>query len=483
MYLESLRDAKDQLVIIGYDHRHGSNEFARVTAATFASRGFKVLLFSSIVPTPFVPFAVKYYKADFGVMITASHNPKDDNGYKVYGANGAQIKSPVDREISKLIPTIDRVLWDISDYVDSSYEDPLVEIQEAYIRTTVECTTPINLPTFPSIVYTPMHGVGLKFVQKLIATSKLPQLIVVPEQAEPSPDFPTVKYPNPEEGAGTLRLACAKAESVGSRIVFANDPDADRFNFAELQEDGWRIFNGNEIALLLADHLYQHCKENNMPIAVISSLVSSRAIGWMAAKEGFHFEQAETGFKNLAAKAQELTVRGYRVLLTFEEAIGYMVGTNVWDKDGISALLNAYYLVGEIYASGQTLSSKLNSLWDLYGYPVQYNSYYLCLSSPKTVFKAVISKLADSPSFAPYTVAKIENFYPASNMVILTFNSGTWMALRTSGTEPKLKFYSETRAQSADGREQCQAELRALVSHVCNLLVEPERHGLVLQEP
>lgn len=475
-------------VIVGHDHRNGSEEFAKVTASTFKSRGFTVYSFGPIVPTPYVPFAVKGMGLDFGVMITASHNPKDDNGYKAYDSSGRQINSPVDKEIASLIPRQNRILWDINEFNDGGYIDPFDSIHEAYLRSTTELFS--HLPPFetiPKIVHTSMHGVAARYVTDLVKQASLPALIPVPEQEKPDPEFPTVAFPNPEEGAGALQLAFNQAQREEAKIVFANDPDVDRFNFAEIQDDGnWKIFNGNEIALLLADFLYRYRRSKEKPVAMIASLVSSKLLSWMAEFEGFKFEQAQTGFKNLSAAAIDLSNKGYDVLLTYEEAIGYMVGTNVLDKDGLSALLTAYYMVSEIYSNGSTLRRHLLCLFEKYGFQVQFNSYYMTSGNQKQVFAHAVEKfkkIESSKTFGKYTIKSAANFQPESSMIFLEFEDlgGTWMAIRTSGTEPKIKFYSECRALERSKLMDISSKLQELVLFVCNDLLSPNHFDLKLK--
>lgn len=476
----------DVLVVIGRDHRHGSLEFAQVAARTLNSRGFEVRLMARHVPTPFVPFAVRHFQAAFGIMVTASHNPKDDNGYKVYGPSGCQINSPVDKHIAALIPAAGRRLWDLAG--DAWFEDPCDEIHRAYTASTAASFAAEAAPAhIPSIVYTAMHGVGYAVVADVVRAAGLPPLLPCTEQVEPDWDFPTVRFPNPEEGAGALRLACAEADRTGARLVFANDPDADRFNFVERQPAAWRVFNGNQIALLLADFLLRHRRgpKPTAMVAMVASTVSSQALGWMARAEGFRFEQAETGFKNLSAKVRELEAEGYDVLLTYEEAIGYMVGNTVYDKDGISALLCAYHMAIEAACAGETLAARLDALHAKYGHQVQYNSYYFC--RPATPAKLVLQHArgvlaADAASVAGHAVAAYTDYAPAS-MIKLAFASGAWLAIRTSGTEPKIKFYSEARAATGADVALAQSELEETVRAVCRVLLDPDRFALALQSP
>ncbi len=475
------RDDKDISVVIGRDHRHGSEEFAKVTAATFASRGFKIYQFNKIVPTPYLSYAVKILKADFGVMITASHNPKEDNGYKVYGQNSSQINSPTDKEIASLIQTKNRHLWDISP--DYDCEDPWELVHSSYLRSTLDSFKNSSIKFGPKIVYTPMHGVGYEYVKELIIMSGLPELIVVKEQQFPDPEFPTVKFPNPEEGGDSLRSAFSTANQVLAPVVFANDPDADRFNFAErTNDDQWYIFNGNEIALLLAEYLLRNSKEKPERIAFVASKVSSNALGWLAEKAGVKFYQADTGFKNLAAKAVQLTAEGYKVLLTYEEAIGYMVGNNVWDKDGISALLCAYHMTFEVYSRGLTLKSHLDYLMQAYGYLVQYNSYYFTGSKKsKAVYKELVTKLTNLATPTVIGMYHLEFRDLSSGLAYLSFTNGVWIAFRASGTEPKLKFYSECRAETNDFVKVRQQELYQQVTFICDHFLSPSENGLVLK--
>lgn len=427
-------------------------------------------------------------KADFGVMITASHNPKDDNGYKVYGSNGCQIRSPTEGQIAELIMDKNRVLWDLP----SSYSPslPLCEIAKAYneaMKTTFGHL--INTIAKTPVVYTPMHGVGQRYVDALFHSLALPLPVLVDAQSLPDPNFPTVKFPNPEEGKGVLSLAMATAASAGIGVVFANDPDADRFNMAEKQSNGdWKIFNGNEIALLLADFAWRKLKDNNKDpseYCMLASLVSSRILSKMAAKEGFFFEQAATGFKNLSNTGQEMQVKGKTVLFTYEEAIGFMVGTNVWDKDGISSMLTAYLLLQEVSAEHQTLRGRLDALWQKYGYQIQFNSYFYHQSA--SALKPIIAKLPGQfaqlkeITFKDDVLLKIDHI-KTSNVLFLEFQSGAWIAIRASGTEPKIKFYSEIITTDSNRVETETERLHQLVLAVCNVLLDPSGNSLTLQE-
>lgn len=263
-YLLSQQPQKEERTIcIGFDHRNNSYKFALITALVFIEKGFKVVLFGETVATPIVAFAVNFLKCEAGVMITASHNPKRDNGYKLYGGNGCQIKSPVDKAISSLIsmnlkPSV-RIGDDLESIVMKSVSNPYKLVLDAYMKRTIEFLKPWNAPIGNpiKIAYTPVHGVGLKFIQRLTDELNISSNFeIVDAQAKEDAEFPTVTYPNPEEGKQVYELAIREAESKGCTVIFANDPDADRFSMAEKQDNGeWRIFNGNEIAAIIISFL------------------------------------------------------------------------------------------------------------------------------------------------------------------------------------------------------------------------------------
>jgi phosphoglucomutase/phosphopentomutase len=381
-----------------------------------------------------------------------------------------------------------RVLWELNSAFSPSL--PLSKIAKDYneaMKTTFGHL--INTSTITPVVYTPMHGVGQRYVDALFHSLGLPLPIVVDAQSLPDPNFPTVKFPNPEEGKGALSLAMATADYVSVSVVFANDPDVDRFNMAEKQPSGdWKIFNGNEIALLLADFAWRNMRDNNKDpseYCMLASLVSSRILSKMAAMEGFFFEQAATGFKNLSNTGQEMQAKGKTVLFTYEEAIGFMVGTNVWDKDGISSLLTAYLLLQEVSAGHQTLRSRLDALWQKYGYQIQFNSYFYHQSA--SALKPIIAKLPGQLAqlkeitFKDDLLLKIDHI-KASNVIFLEFQSGAWIAIRASGTEPKIKFYSEIIIPDSNRVAAETERLRQLVLAACNVLLDPVCNGLSLQE-
>ena len=322
-------------VVIGYDGRHNSFGFAHISAATFKYYGIRTFVFDRMVCTPMVPYFTKCFKCVAGVMITASHNPKQDNGYKLYWENSAQIIPPHDKNIQESIEN-NLELEDLSEYFNY-FEKKITFKPENFTSQTIHRYIDEISKTYlikrelnkacPSITYTAMHGVGYNFIVKTLATIGFPSLNSVKEQIDPDPEFTTVAFPNPEEGKGALQLSIEQAERGESSLILANDPDADRLAIAEKQEDGeWKIFTGDEIGAILAQFLFQTHKakgDDTSKFAMVASTVSSKLLKKMAEVEGFRFEETLTGFKWIANKAMELDSQGYKTIFSYEEAIGF----------------------------------------------------------------------------------------------------------------------------------------------------------------
>lgn len=361
-------------VVIGHDARHNSEKFAEHAAAVFVQKGIKVWWYEGYVHTPMVPFAVKDLRAAAGIMITASHNPSQDNGYKVYGSNGAQINSPVDSAIATSIAqNLQPEVWGLDGSIHRR-ENILLSMKPKYRDTlTSQVELSQQLQNTPRFVYTPLHGVGLPFFvaaldQIQLSTSMVP----VEEQADPNPDFPTVKYPNPEE-EGALSLAMSAADRRDTKFVIANDPDADRFAVAEKLEDRWNQFTGDQVGCLLAYYIFSaSLQPMNMDDCMLSSAVSSQMLGVMGQEEGFQVVETLTGFKWLGNIALELQKAGKRVHFAYEEAQGYMIPNVVLDKDGIAAAI----LFLSACASWGSPWAKLQQLYERYGYFETMNTYW-----------------------------------------------------------------------------------------------------------
>ncbi|KAB1282800.1 Phosphoglucomutase-2 [Camelus dromedarius] len=490
-YLEKqFSDLKQRGVVISFDARAhpasggSSKRFARLAATTFISQGIPVYLFSDITPTPFVPYTVSHLKLCAGIMITASHNPKQDNGYKVYWDNGAQIISPHDKGISEAIEENLEPwpqAWDDS-IINSSplLHDPKASINAFYFQGSV------NRETKVKFVHTSVHGVGHDFVQSAFKAFDFAPPEAVPEQKDPDPEFPTVKYPNPEEGKGVLTLSFALADKTKAKIVLANDPDADRLAVAEKQDSGeWRVFSGNELGALLGWWLFTSWKEKNQDHSalkdtyMLSSTVSSKILRAIALKEGFHFEETLTGFKWMGNRAKQLIDQGKNVLFAFEEAIGYMCCPFVLDKDGVSAAVitaeYGYHITKASYFICHDQGTVKKLFENLRNYDGK-NNY------PKTCGKFEISGIRDLTTGYDDSQPDKKAVLPTSKrsqMITFTFANGGVATIRTSGTEPKIKYYSELCAPPGNSDpEQLKRELNELVSAIEEHFFQPQKYNL-----
>ncbi|CAI2166348.1 14746_t:CDS:10 [Funneliformis geosporum] len=519
MYLlDVIPTSVDKGVVIGHDHRHNSEKFARLTAAAFLKKGFRVYFYRGLVHTPLVPFGVKKLEASCGIMITASHNPKKDNGYKVYWENACQIISPHDKGISQSISVnLEPWTWD-AELVNNSplCIDNVKEISDAYFEELrgISYHSKDNISSKVKFVYTAMHGVGTPMAKKAFETFSLNPFISTKEQEDPDPDFSTVAFPNPEEGKGALAMAMKTADENNVEVIFANDPDADRFSVSEKQKNGeWMLFSGNQIGVMLASVVLENFKAQGKPInklAMLASTVSSKMLEKMAKDEGFYFEETLTGFKWLGNKAIDLSQQGYEALFAYEEAIGYMIDGIVRDKDGIIALVTFAELAVQLNKRGLTISRYLEELYKKYGYFITETSYFIC-HSPQIIDK-IFNKLRFGEN--PVKSSKPDYLYPyqvsypstlaghkityirdltigydtskpdnqpvlptskSSHMITFGLENGCILTLRTSGTEPKIKYYLEL---SGNDKEEAENELRKISHGVSDELLEPKKYGL-----
>ncbi len=370
-------------IVIGYDARHNSKKFAELAAAVFIAKNIPAYWYENLVHTPMVPFGITHLNAAAGIMITASHNPARDNGYKVYGSNGCQINTPVDEQIAaSILDNQEPITWDRT--AQASQRRPILELMKAKYLDILEQHIGKYTSNFPRFVYTPMHGVGLSYMEAVTGTSGC--MLVVEEQANPNPDFPTVRYPNPEED-GALTLAKTVADLADVHLIVANDPDADRFAAAEKVDDRWIQFTGDQIGVLLAYYLLEAGKLGSSDWA-LTTAVSSQMLS-VIAKHAFNIDETLTGFKWLGNKALELELHGDSVAFGYEEALGYMFPKIVHDKDGIAAaltFLHACTAWGSPWA-------KLQQLYQRYDYFETMNTYWKC--SDPVVVTSVFARIRD----------------------------------------------------------------------------------------
>ncbi|KAG8931536.1 Phosphoglucomutase-3 [Tulasnella sp. 417] len=408
--------AQDEGIVIGHDHRYNSERWALLTARAFISKGVKVYLHRRLVHTPLVPFSVGRLRAACGVMITASHNPKNDNGYKVYWQNAVQIIEPHDRGIAEAIkanlePGQDA--WNVDDVASSPLcFDKTEEMTELYLDQVSpqihdRSLQSLNGSTDLKFVFTAMHGVGYQIATKAFETTGFKPFIAVQAQQEPNPDFPTVPFPNPEE-KGALNLAIEEADRQGADYVFAVDPDADRFAAAEKQTDGkWTQFTGDQLGTLLASSILDRYKKSGKPIeklAMVASTVSSKMLESMAKVEGFsqrkkNLIRSTLGFKWIGNTALNLEAEGYDVKFGYEEAIGFMCSPEIRDKDGVTAMITFAEMIVASRAEGKRLSERLDESYTKYGYHQTKNSYFIC-RDPEAI-KKIFARLR---SFIKYYI-------------------------------------------------------------------------------
>ncbi len=454
-----------QLVVVGRDARHGSAAFLDETVGVLAAAGLRVMAWPEPVPTPLLAFAVRHLRASAGVQITASHNPPQDNGYKVFWRGGAQIVDPLDAEIAAHIAAVGRpgrVPVDDAAQVPA----PPAEVGEAYRRTCLalsRCPEERDL----RIAYTPLHGVAGQEVVGLLADAGFADVALVAAQHEPDPDFPTVRFPNPEE-PGALDLVLARAEEVGADLVLANDPDGDRVAAAIPEAGRWRALTGDELGCVLAEHLLATGPDD--PDRVVArTVVSSQLLDRIAEHHGVRHLATLTGFKWMAKAIAELEPEGAWPVLAYEQALGVMVGGAVRDKDGISAALVIADLAAALASHGRGLADAIDDLARRHGvHRTAGRSVRLEGEAGQRLVSEALSRLREAPpaTLAGVDVAAIADHAsgrrthadgrvsavetPPQELIGVELADGSKAQVRPSGTEPLLKCYLEV-VEPVDG--------------------------------
>ena len=460
---------KEPSIVIGYDGRKNSDVFARDTAEIMAGAGIKAYLLPRKLPTPVLAYAIQYFDTTAGVMVTASHNPPEDNGYKVYlgkANGGGQIVSPADKEIAALIDKV--AAGNVADLPRSQNFTVLSdEIVDAYIAKTAslakEPACDINY------VYTAMHGVGYEVLSKTLAKAGLPQPHIVADQVWPDGTFPTVNFPNPEE-KGALDLAIEVAKKHNAEFIIANDPDADRLAVALPDAAGnWKPLHGNVIGCYLGWYLAKQYHAQGKKGVLACSLVSSPALAEIAKKYGFDSEETLTGFKYIGK------VNG--LLFGFEEALGYLVDPDkVRDKDGISAAIVFLDLVRSLKKEGKTLADYAADFTKEFGAYVS-GQISIRVSDLSEIGK-LMSALRNNPP-AEVGGFKVATFLDhtktdrQSDILVFVLENGSRLIARPSGTEPKIKFYLDARGTDPKNADEVLAQFDASV----RVLLRQEQYG------
>jgi len=428
-------------VIIGFDARRNSDIFARDTAEIMAAAGFEAMITPGPLPTPVVAFGIRHLGCVAGVVVTASHNPPQDNGYKVYLGDGSQIVPPADMEISSRIDEVAK--HSLDDIPRSrSYAVLDVALVDAYIDR-IAAWVPSDAPRQLRWVYTPLHGVGGSLVERVVEACGFPAGKVVAEQAEPDPKFPTVAFPNPEE-PGAIDLAVKLAQRISADLVIANDPDADRLAAAVVINGRWRMLRGDELGALLGDDALRRGVRGTYAC----SIVSSSMLAAMAAAHDQPFAYTLTGFKWIG--------RVPGLAYGYEEAIGYCVDPEaVPDKDGISALARLLLLAAGLKAEGRTIADRLDEIARRYGvYETDQMSLRVehieLIAAAMARLRANPPKLLGGQQTSVVDLAHGNDTLPATDAVLINGET-IKVVVRPSGTEPKLKCYLEARRPAPGG--------------------------------
>ena len=494
-------DAARRGVVVGYDARHLSLQASQDVASILGGHGIPALVFPDFAPTPLTAFAVRHLGAAAGVMITASHNPPEYNGYKVYWSNGAQIVPPHDRGISEAIDRVGPLasiprMEEKDARAKGLWRDIDGETTRAYLESVARQSVTSDGKDLVEIVYTPLHGVGGALALRALREHGFTKLHVVQEQFDPDPDFPTVRFPNPEE-AGAMDLAIALAQRTGANLVLANDPDADRLAVAVPDpRGGYRLLSGNEIGLLFTEYLLANDPREGERL-VLSTIVSTPGARAIAEHHGARYDEVLTGFKWIANRAMEIEAEtGARFVLGFEEALGYSIGTTCRDKDGIGAAVIFAELAAHAAARGRTILDELESIWRTHGlYLSRQHSVTLEGEEGKARIDAIMEGLRkDSPLAIDGKRVVLGRDYregverdartgevrelslPSSNVLSFFLEDGTRIIARPSGTEPKIKYYVDVRVDvapdvsiaeaEAAGRRTLESRLGAFLDHV-----------------
>lgn len=453
-------------VVIAYDSRNKSVEFARLCAEIMSSKGIKAYLFSELTPTPVLSFAVRHLKASAGIVITASHNPKEYNGYKVYNSLGCQITDEAAKAITAKINEYDYFNdftpnMDLIEVLNERVKEAFLEAIKAF------SLTRITDENAPSIVYSPLHGTGRKYVQAILKEMGVKELHTVEEQEMPDGDFTTCPYPNPEEKAA-LALSLRDAEKYKPDLVMATDPDADRIGIAAPDQNGeYVLLNGNETGSILLYYILLKKSEMGIPctgLTIIKTIVTTDIVFDMAREYGAEVKEVLTGFKYIGEALEKTD----NFLLGMEESYGYLVGTHARDKDAVSAAMMLAEACAYFKEKGKSLYEVLQEIYARYGY---YKTELKSISLPgKDGMEKMKELLADIRKNPPKEIDGEElvfddfsqGLYGLPKSDVLRFKSETYrLIIRPSGTEPKMKIYLQVKAKnSASAKNLLQAVIQ-----------------------
>ncbi|MGS0690681.1 phospho-sugar mutase [Shewanella sp. 30m-9] len=461
-YLKAqISDVATRGVVIGYDGRHDSKQFAHDTASVLAALGIKVYLTANVAATPLVAFGVLHLGTAAGIVVTASHNPPQYNGYKVYWGNGAQIIPPHDSGIAACIDKAATVAIPLLDLKIAKAAGQLIMLEDDFYyayRQGVSLAPVLQNNTQPELVsmaYTAMHGVGNEMALDVLKDAGFTQVYSVAEQAEPDGDFPTVNFPNPEE-KGAMDMVIAEAKKHNAMLACANDPDADRFAVAVRTASGdYQMLTGDQVGVLFGHYLLTHASDNHH--LTCTTIVSSSLLSKVAQSLNGTCLTTLTGFKWLTNVGMSEETDDNRFVFAYEEALGYTVGSMVWDKDGLSAIVAFAQLTAELASQGQTIWDRLETIYREHGFHL--NAQVSIALKPTTPNIGAYLREHPPVEIAGHKVISTDDIslgkrffsdgseediaLPASDVLIYRLQNGSRVIVRPSGTEPKIKCYYE----------------------------------------
>ncbi len=499
-YLCEQYPEKEKSVVIAFDSRNFSNLFSKIVTGVLIAKGIRVYVFKDIRPTPQLSFIIRKRKAQSGMVITASHNPPQYNGLKVYGDDGAQLVFPHDKKVMNAIThaqppydfpfdkeTLDSAMENgLYIPLDSSYDEMFWKYVDDVLKDN-EMGGNVDTSTKDrdavDIVYTPLHGTGALHIEVLTQRHNI-RCLIEPSQAKPDGDFPTVKFPNPEDPKALVN-AIATAKQKGAFLVIANDPDADRVGLAEKNAKGkFRCFTGNQIGALLLDYVLSYTKKSKKNAVFINTIVTTDLHEKIACHHGIEVYKVYTGFKNIAMGIAKFETKHKQCLFACEESYGYMASMEVRDKDGISIALLCMQMALEYKEKGWSLASRLNDIYAEFGYheertinkvftgkegkdKIESIMHMLRNTSPTVIGSEEVVRVDDylrseSKNCKDGSTSKLE--LEPSNVLIFHMSGGNKLCVRPSGTEPKIKFYLLYRVKEGKQVDEAKEEIIPLMN-------------------
>lgn len=472
-YLKS-KNSGELKIAIAYDSRNNSQFFAKTAAGIFASCGFKVYIYETLVPVPVLSFTTAYLGCTAGVMITASHNPKEYNGYKVYDSKGCQFCTEDAKNAIEFINAIDD--FSTIPFADVENNENVTLIGENVLSKYLDRVREQSVYTEPSdlkIVYTPLHGTGNIPVRRMLEGM---DVTVVKEQEMPDGNFSTVRSPNPEE-KDALNIAIETAKSINADLVLGTDPDCDRVGIAVRDGKDYKLFTGNQTgALLVKFVLTMHKQSLNSKSTLVKTIVTSELGANIGRSFGLQVEETLTGFKYIGDKINKYEATGEQeFVIGYEESYGYLVGTHARDKDAVVSSMLICQMAAWYKNQGKNLVDGLNEIYDEYGYYLDYlDSFVLKGKDGAEKIQSLMVTFREKGTDLTEGIKEIIDFkdgirdLPKENVLKYIFNDGSWMAVRPSGTEPKIKvYYSIVDPDKENAKKRLEA-IRALINSIIN---------------